>query len=237
MKLLVSIHDVTPAHAANVRELWNLCRAIGVTPALLVVPNWHGRWPLDRHPHFTRWVRQCADEGADVLLHGERHDEHGSTRRFVDDMRAFGLTSSEGEFLTLDRDEARLRISRGLKMLRRCELDPVGFVPPAWLARPSCGVAAAECGLRISEDASSIYLHHRGTRLLSPVTRWSTRARWRAGTSRLVARARLALGRRTWLVRIALHPMDLSSAPVRRSIVQTMERWLAVRQPWRYSDL
>src|SRR5216683_2060563 len=58
--LLVSIHDVTPALAPQVETLWTLCRARGVTPALLVVPNWHGDWPLERYPAFVQWIRSCA---------------------------------------------------------------------------------------------------------------------------------------------------------------------------------
>ena len=74
--LLVSIHDVTPALDERVRTLWAMCRERGVTPALLVVPNWHGEWPLEQSPAFVQWVRECAADGADVLLHGERHDDH-----------------------------------------------------------------------------------------------------------------------------------------------------------------
>ena len=47
MKLLVAIHDVTPAHAAAVERLWHICTHRGVLPALFVVPNWHGEWPLE----------------------------------------------------------------------------------------------------------------------------------------------------------------------------------------------
>ena len=45
-RLLVSIHDVSPALEAPVRALWDLCQSLGITPALLVVPDWHGEWPL-----------------------------------------------------------------------------------------------------------------------------------------------------------------------------------------------
>ena len=53
MKLLVSIHDVTPALERDVRALWDLCAERGITPALFVVPNWHGQWPLDEFPRFA----------------------------------------------------------------------------------------------------------------------------------------------------------------------------------------
>jgi predicted deacetylase len=58
--LLVSIHDVTPALESRVLKLWELCSSHGVVPALLVVPDWHGEWPLQRHPRFVRWLLDRA---------------------------------------------------------------------------------------------------------------------------------------------------------------------------------
>lgn len=237
MKLVVSIHDVTPAHEIRVHALWQLCRDMDITPALFVVPNWHGRWPLERHPAFAQWIRERSGEGAEVFLHGERHDEHGMTRSVRDELRAFGMTASEGEFLALGGAEAERRIRRGLRILERCDIEPIGFVPPAWLAHRECSSAVVDCGLRYFEDVSSIHLSQRGTRLRSPVTRWSARHPWREAASLFVARTRFVLDRQSWLVRIALHPSDLASPTVRRSVVDTMRRWRAVRIPSRYSDL
>ena len=46
MKLLVAIHDVSPAHDQAVQQMWRYCTSLGFQPALLVVPNWHGEWPI-----------------------------------------------------------------------------------------------------------------------------------------------------------------------------------------------
>jgi len=89
VSLLVSIHDVTPALAEGVARLWALCAERGVRPALLVVPDWHGEWPLEAHPAFVAWLRARAGEGAEIVLHGERHDEVGLPRRFADELRAW----------------------------------------------------------------------------------------------------------------------------------------------------
>src|SRR5687767_8635057 len=106
MRLLVSIHDVAPPFGTEVDALYRLCRRYGVTPALLAVPNWHGGAPLAGAPALLKWLRARADEGADILLHGERHDEAGSARRLRDWVRAVGRTDREGEFLTLGVAEA-----------------------------------------------------------------------------------------------------------------------------------
>jgi predicted deacetylase len=235
--LLVSIHDVTPAHADGVTRLWTLCARHGVTPALLVVPDWHGEWPLARHPDFAAWLRARAAEGAEIVLHGERHDEHGLPRAPRDEMRAWGRTAREGEFLTLDEAAARERIGRGLAVLRALNLEPVGFVPPAWLARNEGHRAVAAAGLAFSEDEVSIRHHASGRRLRSPVVRWSTRTPLRAIGSVAVARGRWVLQRRARLPRLALHPQDLSRPATARSLEVTLERWLARHRPAGYAQV
>lgn len=235
--LLVSIHDVTPALEAPVRRLWAMCREHGVTPALLVVPEWHGEWPLERNDAFMAWVRQCAAEGAEVFLHGERHDEIGSPRSFSDELRAVGRTAKEGEFLTLDREAAQSRIARGLARLRALGLSPIGFIPPAWLAREATFDAVRDAGLRVSEDAGGVRVHARGVRLLAPALRWSGRTTMRAWGSRVTAAVRWHTQRATPFVRLALHPQDLAHPVTAASVEQEVARWTRARNVVQYAQL
>lgn len=237
--LLISIHDVTPALDGRVRALWAMCRARDVTPALLLVPNWHGAWPLDESPAFVRWVRTCADAGAEILLHGERHDEVGAPRGWRDEVRAWGKTAREGEFLTLDERAARERIDRGLALFSRLGLNAAGFVPPAWLARAGCGRAVAAAGLRYSEDDGAILVHDaRGARRIpSPVVRWSSRTPMQAYGSAAVAAVRWRVQRRARHLRLAFHPADLDHPATARSAATALDRWLADRPASRYTDL
>jgi hypothetical protein len=239
MKLLVAIHDVSPAHDQAIQRIWRHCTSLGLLPALFVVPNWHGQWPIADYRVFADWLRDCqaCGSGAEIFLHGERHDEHGATRDFGDELRAFGRTHREAEFLTLRYDAARQRIDRGLRCLRGCGLSPVGFVAPAWLAHLECNEALNDCGVAISETTDAVMLHRRGTRLASPVLRWSTRAPWRASASELVARAGSIIHANRWLVRIAVHPGDVEHPSTWASVCATLERWLEVRRPWRYAAL
>lgn len=236
--MLISIHDVTPALEAPVRALWRLCAGVGVRPALLLVPDWHGRWPLERHPAFVRWLRECAAEGAELFLHGERHDEIGLPRRWRDSLRAAGRTAAEGEFLTLGRADAEARIARGVARLRALGLPPVGFVPPAWLARQATFDAVAAQGLGVSEDAGRVHLHApTPRRLAAPVVRWSGRSAARARASALVAAWRDAGHHRHALLRIALHPQDLESEVTTRSLTRVVNRWTAARRVVTYGAL
>jgi uncharacterized protein len=237
MTLLVSIHDVTPAYAEAVATLWDLCAEHAVTPALLVVPDWHGEWPLESHPGFVEWVMGCAALGAEILLHGERHDERGLPRRPGDELRAWGRTEREGEFLTLDEPAARERIERGIGRLRRLGLAPVGFVPPAWLAREESHHAVAAAGLAFSEDDVSIRLHRSGRRVRSPVVRWSARTPLRALGSVAVAQSRWVLQRSARFPRLALHPQDLAHPTTAAALKPTLERWLARHRAAGYAEV
>jgi predicted deacetylase len=237
VSLLVSIHDVTPALADGVLRLWDLCATRGVRPALLVVPDWHGEWPLEKHPSFVAWLRERAGEGAEIVLHGERHDEVELPRSLADSFRAFGRTAREGEFLTLDESAARARITRGLERLRALGLQPVGFVPPGWLAKAEGHAAVAQAGLGFSEDDRAIHLYPSHRSLRSPVVRWSARRSVLAWGSVLVAHGRWALQGRARFPRLALHPQDLGHRATAAALGPALDRWLARHPPISYTAL
>ncbi len=236
-RMLVSIHDVTPALAQPVRELWAMCRAHAIVPALLVVPNWHGEWPLEFYDEFTSWVRGCANDGAEIFLHGERHDEVGSPRDYRGTLRAVGRTNREGEFLMLDAHSARSRIERGLARLHHVELAPIGFIPPAWLARAATHDVVRDVGLAVSEDISRVVLHRSGTSIDAPAIRWSGRTIVRANVSARVNAWRWTTLASADLVRLALHPQDLANAVTRASVERELARWASARHAVRYGSL
>ncbi len=237
MSVLLSIHDVTPAWKEQVETLWSLCRERDATPALLVVPNWHGSWPLREHPRYVTWVRECAAEGSEIFLHGERHDEVGLTRGWRDSQRAFGRTNREGEFLTLDHDAAAERIGRGAALFEALGLHPIGFVPPAWLCRLGTHTACAAHGLRLLEDDAAIHLTETGRRIPSHVLRWSGRTDFRARGSAVQAAWRSRTQQHEPHFRIALHPLDLEHPITRQSVIDELDRWLAARPARPYAEL
>lgn len=236
-ELLVTIHDVTPALAPRVDALWRLCRSRGVVPGLLVVPDWHGEAAIESDAAFVAWLRARASDGAEIFLHGERHDEVGLPRTFGDGLRAFGKTNREGEFLTLDYEGARARIDRGVARLRALGLEPVGFVPPAWLAKPATHAAVRDAGLVVSEDDGTVYVHAPSKTIASPVVRWSGRGAVRAYGSVLFERMRWWLQRSAPVMRIALHPGDLAHPATAASLERGLDAWLSVRRQTFYRVL
>ncbi len=236
-ELLITIHDVTPVLMPRVETIWKLCETRGVVPGLLVVPDWHGATAMEADAKFVAWVRARAEQGAEIFLHGERHDEVGLPRSMRDEIAAFGKTNKEGEFLTLDYAAARAKIDRGVARLRAMGLSPIGFVPPAWLAKPATHAAVRDAGLLLSEDDGAIYTHAPEKKISSPVVRWSGRGAFRAYGSVLFERLRWWTQRGEPVVRLALHPGDLAHPATAKSIEKALDSWLQIRAQTSYSSL
>ena len=237
-QLLVAVHDVTPAHARRLDVLYRLLGELGVQRyELLVVPDWHGASPLAQHAAFTTQLRARAATGVEIVLHGMRHDEVGLPRSLAHRLRTFGRTDREGEFASLAPAEARARIDRGLATLRASGLEPIGFVPPAWLGGPDLERVVRDSGLAFTEDARGVVMLTNGRRLRAPATCWSTRRAWRAAGSVVVAALRLRLERARPLVRVALHPPDAESPAVLESCRRTLGALLERRTVTDYREL
>jgi len=235
MRLVAAIHDVTPALQGEVRDLWDRCRTLDITPALFVVPAWHGWSRLGGDPEFVRWIREREQDGAEVFLHGFRHDEWESGRSLTDHLRAIGRTDYEAEFLGLSPAEAGRRIAEGSATLRALRLNPIGFVAPAWLAPRWLNELAASHGLTVSEDAQDISGHTpHEVRLRAPAIRWSSRAAWRARASAGFARLGRTLHGTSPVVRLALHPQDMHHPATRESLATELMWWSARRDHCSY---
>jgi len=236
------VHDVTPAHAQRLAVLYDLLDELAVTRyALLVVPDWHGGWPLQQFDEFVAGLQARVRAGAEIVLHGLRHDEAGQPRTLAHWARTYGRTDREGEFASLEPSAARSRIDRGLEVLRAARLEPIGFVPPAWLGGRELARVVREAGLGFTEDTRAIAALGPGRpirRIRAPATCWSTRPpRWRAAGSVVVAALRLRLERHRPLVRVALHPSDVASPAVLASCRRTLGALLATRRVTTYGEV
>jgi predicted deacetylase len=237
-QLLVSVHDVTPAHERWLDALYRLLDDLEVERyAALVVPNWHGSWPLEQFPQFAAGLRDRARSGVEIVLHGLRHDEVGIARTLRHRLRTYGRTDREGEFASLAAPDAAARIRQGLATLAGAGLEPIGFIPPAWLAGPDLGRVVREAGLAFTEDPHGIWPLAGGRRIPAPATCWSTRRPWRAAGSVVVAAARLRLERHRPLVRVALHPPDAGTRAVLASCRRTLSTLLEQRAVTDYKTL
>jgi len=222
-RVVVSLHDVTPRHAATIERVLPVLAEAGVPPVpLLVVPDFHGQWPLDRHPGFVERLHAWHEAGHELVLHGYWHREQPADARAGgarDALKRGLLTGGEGEFLALDARSAGRRIDDGLAMWERAGLPgrPTGFVPPAWLHNDALDSVLWSRGFAWTEEHSG-YRFRDGTRLPDPVVSWASRDRFRRLGSLAVCPLLERLWRRRASMRIALHPHDFDWPALERSI-------------------
>ena len=167
MPVHVSLHDVSPLFSDEIRTALELCDAAGVRPALLVVPNFHGRAPLATDDAFCGRLRDLQARGHEVFLHGffhqRRGDRHSEAPASVGRARGIlratrGVRSGRGrDGADVAPEEARRRIEDGERVLKAAGLRIDGFVAPAWSMPRWLMPLLAERRFRFTEDHMRVY--------------------------------------------------------------------------------
>lgn len=234
MAVHVSIHDVTPANAIEVELALERCTLAGVKPALLVVPNFHGGWPLDEHPDFCARLVKLQEEGHEIYLHGYFHKAYmgaavgnETPSRASNGVRKFALqnlaSNSEAEFGDQPAPVLRKRLEDGEEMLRKVGLRIDGFIAPAWMMPRWMHDILAERGYRFTEDHLRVYDPKARKARASVVLNYASRTPGRLATS--VAWCRIAKRAKRFVpARIAIHPADMRH-PLLRHEVDGLLEW------------
>lgn len=235
MAVHVTLHDVSPAWEREVDAALDLAHAHGVKPALLVVPDFHGRAPLVEHPAFCEKLRRLEAAGHEIYLHGYYHRarafrEHEAaadrkTPRAVARLRhAFAqkiVSGGEAEFSDVSHDEATSRLDAGERMLREAGLDIRGFVAPAWSMPRWVLALLGRRGYSFTEDHLRVYDPASKRARASLVLNYASRTPGRLLSS--VAFCRLARpARRVLPARIAIHPADMRFALLRTELASLL---------------
>ena len=239
--LLVSIHDVGPRFAAEVETLAErLSRLLdGPRFAMLVVPDHWDAAPLARDPGFARVLRNWADQGVEMFLHGWRHRDDSMHGALIAGLKARHMTAGEGEFLGLGFDEALARMHAGREVVEQAIGRSVaGFVAPAWLYGTGALAAARAAGFRIAEDHLRVWDPVTGQTLArGPVVTWASRSRARTASSLFAAAVARTVLPLTATIRVAVHPGDTTKPSLLASIDRTVARYSKSHPPRRYADL
>lgn len=236
--LLASIHDVSPRFEGAIERLIDQLRPyVGNRLAMLVVPNHWGNAPIAPGSAFATRLRGWADCGIEIFLHGYYHRDDANHRRTADRLRARVMTASEGEFLGLSRADAGKRIAEGRALVEDVIGRAVdGFVAPAWLYGDGALEALRDADMPIAEDHWRVWSPATGRKLATgPVITWASRSRTRLLSS-LFAAAAL---RRAPIhaLRVGVHPPDVRSPALLRSIEATLNAALRSRRPASYAEL
>lgn len=239
-RLIGSIHDVGPGAASQVARLADLMAALfgGPRLAMLVVPDYWGRNPLQKDKAFCARLRDWADSGIEMFVHGWYHRDEES-HSGVASLKARYMTAGEGEFLGLSAEEAARRMRDGRSLIEDIIGCPVaGFIAPAWLYGPGALEALAQSGFALAENHMKVWKPDDGEVVArGPVITWASRSRWRALSSICFADLACSLLSPLETVRVAVHPGDLNDPHILASIERTLKALLADREVGRYSDL
>lgn len=243
-RLLLSIHDVSPRFDTDVARLHDLLTAAsGDAPvALLVVPDFWREAPIVPGSAFARRLRAWAEAGTELFLHGYVHRDDSRHRAPLARFKARHMTAGEGEFLGLDAADAGARIAAGRALIEDISGRPIaGFVAPAWLYGPGAHAALRAARMPLAEDHAKVWRPADGAVLArSPVITWATRTVARERSSLAVAALARQIGRRVAgprTLRVGVHPGDLGSDAVRRSIAATVATLARDRVLSRYAAL
>ncbi|BDU01537.1 polysaccharide deacetylase family protein [Nocardia sputorum] len=222
-RLVVSVHDVAPASAAETARWCADADRFGIPVSLLVIPGpWRGR-RLSDEPDYAAFLRERRQAADDVLTHGWSHragPEGGWPRRAVGRAVARGAA----EFAALNTGEATAKLRAAAEVMAGSGLPTTGFTPPGWLASPGAKQALRAAGFTYT--TSHFGAEHLGTGrryrgfALShrPGGGWSER--FGAAMLETVARRTAERG---GLVRLALHPDDLSRPGLRDSTLRAID--------------
>ena len=226
MAVHVSIHDVSPAWDRELTLALEYTKTIGVRPALLVVPNFHGEWPLDAHPKFCARLRDLQKDGHEIYLHGFFHKSRHTERRDLAWLYAQKIVSGgEAEFRELSQPEAEARLDEGEEVLERAGLRIDGFIAPAWAMHDWLLPVLGKRGYAFTEDHLHVYDPASNRKRASVVLNYASRTPGRLLSS--VAWCRIAKYARAAVpARIAIHPADMRFSLLRHETRQLLA-WAA----------
>jgi predicted deacetylase len=229
MPVHVSIHDVSPAWSDEVDDALRLCHEYGIRPALLAVPNFHGRAPLLERPDYCARLRALQAEGHEIFLHGfyhrsaDRYDAATRSGRIAWTFAQRVASSGEAEMMDISADAGQARIDEGERVLREAGLTIDGFVAPAWSMPPWLLPCLGDRGYRFTEDHLRIYDPRARRSRPSLVLNWATRSPGRLLSTVAFCRAARP-ARALFPTRIAIHPGDMRFRLVRYEVASAL-RW------------
>lgn len=219
---------MSPAWATEVEAALALCHAAGVCPALLVVPDFHGRAPLLDDARFCARLRELQAGGHEVYLHGYFHESQARYDASRGEGRLAWLfaqrvvSGGEAEMSDVSEEEGRARLERGERVLADAGLRVDGYVAPAWSMPGWLLPLLGERGYRFTEDHLRVYDPKEGRARPSVVLNWASRSPGRVLST--VAWCRVAGYARAVLpARIAIHPGDMGYRLLRYEVERQLK--------------
>lgn len=236
--LIVSLHDLYPGSFSLYKEFYEEIKKLGVErSSILVVPEMHFVHDLRAHQRLMDWIKELYLMGNDICLHGYYHKTKTISGGLIDWLIGTIYTNYEGEFYGLSYMEAKERIERGLKIFTSIGISVVGFTPPAWLISKDAIRAVKDSGLSYLTTLRGVIKLKTGEFLRIPVLVLSSRTIYRRVISLQFLRLYYYLIYKVPLLRLAIHPVDLTHKESREFLLKLIKRLISKRKPITYRDL
>ena len=236
--LVVSLHDVAPSTQPIAdRIIFELTQKGIRHCSLLVVPDYHRQGASMQNRQFVVWLRNLEATGHEIVIHGYFHERSQRAREtFFEKFVTRIYTQGEGEFYDLGYDEALRRIKTARDDFHSAGLNPRGFVAPAWLLSSGAERAARDAEMEYTTRLRTVRDLRSGETFPVRSLVYSVRNGWRRATS-LAWNATLSrVLRDDPLVRLSIHPPDLSHPTIWRQIVDIISKMTPFRMPTTYQD-
>lgn len=231
--VLLVLHDVAPCswehYAPFVTAVDELT---GVNITWLVVPDFHRRNPLSEARWFQQRLHDRLVRGDELALHGYYHCDDGPTPRTLHDWFMRRIYTWEGEFYSLDQQQALTRLEAGIEVFKRNDWPLYGFVAPAWLMSQGTKAALRQLPLNYTSDARHLFWLPDFKEIQAPGLVWSAGTAWRRVASRIYSECTEIRLRKAPVIRLGLHPVDMLHESSRRYWLDALKRLLEDgRQP------
>lgn len=236
-RALISLHDVSPLTLPDCRSALQMFRELGLATSDLtcfVIPFHESQRTIDEDAGTLAFLRELADGGATLVMHGLTHRMLGRAWTPVGWFRGHFFARGQGEFLRCDAADAERRLDRGREIFRRAGLESAlrGFIPPAWLLSRAAREVVDRAGFEFYELFDGIV--YRGRRLVPRVIGWGSLSELEARATALYASVQSFLPPAD--TRIAVHPADMARASQQRAVRRVVERLLRRLRPVSYRE-
>jgi predicted deacetylase len=237
-RIVISLHDVSPLTEGRCRRIVQELEQMGVQKlSLLVIPDHHAKGRTVDAPALCEWLRQCAQNGHEIVTHGYFHRrEKKPGENLMQRMTTRVYTAGEGEFFDAGRAEAAALVRRGNDELRSVGLAPRGFIAPAWLLGAEAENGLRDAGCEYTTRLREVLDLRSGAVAASQSLCWSVRASWRRVVSLVWNASLFARLERAPLMRIAVHPVDVGHEAIWKQIRTLVRAALERRTPTTYLE-
>jgi len=236
--LVVSLHDVAPNTQPVADKILSELTQRGVRHcSLLVVPDYHHQGASMQDRQFVSWLRNLEAVGHEIVVHGYFHERPSrAAESFFEKFVTQIYTQGEGEFYDIGYDEAFRRIKTARDEFRAAGLKPRGFVAPAWLLSSDAERAARDAEMEYTTRLRNTLDLRSGEIFSARSLVYSVRNSWRRRTSLAWNGILSRIVADNPLVRLSIHPPDLSHPAIWRQIVDLISEMAPIRTPITYQD-